>query len=319
MTIERAGELAGLATSALWVISSLSFAAAGRRMGATQVNLLRSLLAGVFLLGLHWILSGTPWPQIGSHRTWILALSGVLGLAIGDQFLFAGYVLVGPRTTTLLLTLAPAVAAMLSWVLFGEWMVMQAIVGMTVTLAGVMWVAAERPHASSSITPAQQRKGVWYGVGAAVCQGLGMVLASNGLKGAIDPISAQTVRMSAGAVGIVLIAMIVGRMNRAKRNAFAADAMTAPPPLALPPQGGILALLLGTVTGPILGVWCSLYALQKLEVGVATTLMSLVPVMILPFTRLTEGRWPTPRAMLGAVIAVAGVAILATAPSAAVV
>jgi drug/metabolite transporter (DMT)-like permease len=78
----------------------------------------------------------------------------------------------------------------------------------------------------------------------------------------------------------------------------------------------IVAIVIGTFSGPVLGVWCSLIALQKLEVGIATTLMSLVPVMILPFSKWIEGRWPTPRAILGAIIAVVGVVILATAATA---
>ena len=337
--IERSGEFAGLATSALWVVSSLAFAAAGRRMGATRLNLLRSLLAAALLLVLHGFLNGNPWPTIGADRTWYLAISGLLGLAIGDQFLFAGYVLVGARTTTLLMTLAPTVAASLSWIVFGQTMSLQAIVGMIITLLGVLWVAAERPHATSSITPAQQMKGVWFGAGAALCQGVGMVLASNGLRGDIDAISAQTVRMSAGAVGIIVIAFVVSRMNQAARNvaqtknarsssdiSVDAQSLTATKIIPLhvkradaPHSKAIIAMVIGTFTGPILGVWCSLYALQKLEVGIATTLMSLVPVMILPVTRITEGRWPSTRAILGALIAVAGVAVLATAPHAATV
>jgi len=339
MMIERSGEFAGLATSALWVVSSLAFAAAGRRMGATRLNLLRSLLAAALLLILQGFLKGNPWPTIGADRTWYLAISGLLGLAIGDQFLFAGYVLVGARTTTLLMTLAPTVAASLSWIVFGQTMSLQAIVGMIITLLGVLWVAAERPHATSSITPAQQMKGVWFGAGAALCQGVGMVLASNGLRGDIDAISAQTVRMSAGAVGIIVIAFIVSRMNQAARNvaqtknarsssdiSVDAQSLTATKIIPLhvkradaPHSKAIIAMVIGTFTGPILGVWCSLYALQKLEVGIATTLMSLVPVMILPVTRITEGRWPSTRAILGALIAVAGVAVLATAPHAATV
>ena len=339
MMIERSGEFAGLATSALWVVSSLAFAAAGRRMGATRLNLLRSLLAAALLLILQGFLKGNPWPTIGADRTWYLAISGLLGLAIGDQFLFAGYVLVGARTTTLLMTLAPTVAASLSWIVFGQTMSLQAIVGMIITLLGVLWVAAERPHATSSITPAQQMKGVWFGAGAAICQGVGMVLASNGLRGDIDAISAQTVRMSAGAVGIIVIAFVVSRMNQAARNAAQtknarsssdisvdAQSLTASKIIPLhvkradaPHSKAIIAMVIGTFTGPILGVWCSLYALQKLEVGIATTLMSLVPVMILPVTRITEGRWPSTRAILGALIAVAGVAVLATAPHAATV
>ena len=323
--IERAGELAGLATSALWVVSSLAFAAAGQRMGATRLNLLRSLLAAALLLLLHWFLMANPWPTIGANRTWYLGISGLLGLAIGDQFLFAGYVLVGARTTTLLMTLAPAVAASLSWIVFGQTMSLQAIVGMLITLLGVLWVAAERPHATSHISHARQIKGVWFGAGAALCQGVGMVLASNGLRGDIDALSGQTVRMSAGALGIIVIAFIVSRMNQAQRNASARSLdetkKTAPnvaPTHALT-SAAIVAMVIGTLTGPILGVWCSLYALQKLEVGIATTLMSLVPVMILPVTRITEGRWPSTRAILGALIAVAGVAVLATAPHAATV
>jgi len=323
--IERAGELAGLATSALWVVSSLAFAAAGQRMGATRLNLLRSLLAAALLLLLHWFLMASPWPTIGANRTWYLGISGLLGLAIGDQFLFAGYVLVGARTTTLLMTLAPAVAASLSWIVFGQTMSLQAIVGMLITLLGVLWVAAERPHATSHISSAQQIKGVWFGAGAALCQGVGMVLASNGLRGDIDALSGQTVRMSAGALGIIVIAFIVSRMNQAQRNASArsldetkntAPNITRTHALT---SAAIVAMVIGTLTGPILGVWCSLYALQKLEVGIATTLMSLVPVMILPVTRITEGRWPSTRAILGALIAVAGVAVLATAPHAATV
>ena len=325
MMIERAGELAGLATSALWVVSSLAFAAAGQRMGATRLNLLRSLLAAALLLLLHWFLKANPWPTIGANRTWYLGISGLLGLAIGDQFLFAGYVLVGARTTTLLMTLAPAVAASLSWIVFGQTMSLQAIVGMLITLLGVLWVAAERPHATSHISSAQQIKGVWFGAGAALCQGVGMVLASNGLRGDIDALSGQTVRMSAGALGIIVIAFIVSRMNQAQRNASArsldetkntAPNITRTHALT---SAAIVAMVIGTLTGPILGVWCSLYALQKLEVGIATTLMSLVPVMILPVTRITEGRWPSTRAILGALIAVAGVAVLATAPHAATV
>ena len=325
MTIERSGEFAGLATSALWVVSSLAFAAAGQRMGATRLNLLRSLLAAALLLLLHWFLMASPWPTIGANRTWYLGISGLLGLAIGDQFLFAGYVLVGARTTTLLMTLAPAVAASLSWIVFGQTMSLQAIVGMLITLLGVLWVAAERPHATSHISPAQQIKGVWFGAGAALCQGVGMVLASNGLRGDIDALSGQTVRMSAGALGIIVIAFIVSRMNQAQRNASARslDETKNPAPNITSTHAltsaAIVAMVIGTLTGPILGVWCSLYALQKLEVGIATTLMSLVPVMILPVTRITEGRWPSTRAILGALIAVAGVAVLATAPHAATV
>ena len=155
-----------------------------------------------------------------------------------------------------------------------------------------------------------------------------MVLASNALRGDVDAMSAQTVRMSAGAAGIIVIALVVSRMRQSKPivPALTPSDLRSQLPNNLQPtiialqsnrrlinQPVIVAIVIGTLSGPILGVWCSLLALQKLDVGIATTLMSLVPVMILPFSKWIEGRWPTPRAILGAIIAVVGVVILATA------
>jgi drug/metabolite transporter (DMT)-like permease len=58
---------------------------------------------------------------------------------------------------------------------------------------------------------------------------------------------------------------------------------------------------------------CALFAISHLEVGVATTLMALTPVLILPFAVLVEGERLTVRSIAGAAVAVAGSAILALA------
>jgi len=216
----------------------------------------------------------------------------------------------------------------------------QAILGMAITLIGVLWVAAESPHAANCIKPGQQRKGIMFGAAAALCQGIGMVLAGNALRGEVDAMSAQTVRMSAGTLAIIVIALVVNRMRKASsispispiqdastpsqsvdlrnrlRSTSPSEIIELRPTLRWTNQSVIVAIVIGTFSGPVLGVWCSLIALQKLEVGIATTLMSLVPVMILPFSKWIEGRWPTPRAILGAIIAVVGVVILATAATA---
>ncbi len=62
--------------------------------------------------------------------------------------------------------------------------------------------------------------------------------------------------------------------------------------------------------GPFLGVWMSLVASDRAPLGVAQTLCGLSPVFILPFAALIHKERVSPRAVLGAVVAVGGSAVL---------
>ena len=75
---------------------------------------------------------------------------------------------------------------------------------------------------------------------------------------------------------------------------------------------GILFTLAGTIFGPFLGVWLSLIAIRSVELGIAQTLLSLSPVMILPFVGKLYSEKLTKAAVLGAIIAVAGAAVMST-------
>lgn len=75
-------------------------------------------------------------------------------------------------------------------------------------------------------------------------------------------------------------------------------------------RAGFVFVLLGTVFGPVLGVWMSLVAADATSVGIAQTLMSLTPILILPYAAVVEREHISARAIIGAVIAVAGVGVL---------
>ena len=198
MTDARIGVLAGLGTAGLWVVSSLSFTKSGQALGATRVNLLRTVAAAIVLCGLQWFALGRLFPGTpGSSMLW-LAASGILGLTIGDQFLFTGYVMLGPRLVSVLMTLAPSMSALLAWGAFREEMSGIGVAGMLVTTAGVAWAALGRSGADSPHTPSERRKGLMFGIAAAVCQALGMVAAKRGLDQGVQPFDAQTIRMYAG-------------------------------------------------------------------------------------------------------------------------
>ncbi len=287
------GELAGLGTALLWVVSTLAFTAASRRIGATRVNLTRTIGAATVLLCLQVLLARNPL-AVGVEAAAWLAASGVIGLAIGDQCLFTAYVLVGPRVGSLLMTLAPGLAAIMAWSALDESMSALSVTGLLVTTAGVGWVSASRGPAGAA--GAISTRGIVLGVAAAACQAGGMLTAKLGMSEGLDPLGALTIRMVAAVAVIVPLAWCVG--GRATNEE------------ARPVRAAWRPLVLGTLAGPVGGVYLSLVAIEHVPLGVATTLMGLVPVLILPVTRLLHKERISTRAVLGAIIAVAGIALL---------
>ena len=114
------GILTALGSMACWVITSLSFTTAGKRFGSTSVNVVRSVLAAIFLFFVVKQLSGSFFPFDLSLEILLLSLSGVLGLAVGDQLIFAAFNRAGPRLTLLVLNLVPVATAFLAWPTLGE-------------------------------------------------------------------------------------------------------------------------------------------------------------------------------------------------------
>ncbi len=291
------GELAALGTAFAFSIGSVFLTLAGRHIGPLVLNRLR-LIVAIFLLSLtHWLTLGTLLPWDAEPQRWLwLGLSGVVGLVIGDIFLFQAFVWIGPRLSMLMMSLAPVIAALLAWVFLGERMALLEIVGVALTLGGVAWVVMERNSAEKELNPDYGR-GVLYGLGAAAGQAGGLVLAKNGLGGTFSPVSANLIRMLAAAVVLWGLTFMQGQ-GRATLHALWTN-----------PRGVRFALM-GAFFGPFLGVSLSMLAIQSAEVGIASTLMSLTPVLLLPISYVVFKERYGWGAVVGTLLAIAGVAVL---------
>jgi drug/metabolite transporter (DMT)-like permease len=287
------GEIAALGTAFCWAFTGIFFAEAARRIGALRVNLLRLPLALVLLSGA-LAATGTSLSTLSAPRVGLLAASGVVGLTIGDLALFASLVRIGPRVVALLMALAPVFATLAGAIGLGELPGPLALAGMAVTLAGVGWVVLERRDGQAH--PFEHRGAIALGVVAAACQGVGLVLAKAGMAGEVPPLAATWVRMGVATAGMWLLALLAGR--------------TAGLAIVDGARRGAMPVLGGAVSGPFVGVWLSLIAARYTDVGVAATLMATTPVLIIPLVMFTERYRPSPRAVLGALVAIAGVALL---------
>jgi drug/metabolite transporter (DMT)-like permease len=293
------GELAGLATSVMWSGTSTFFTLAGRKIGSVVLNRIRLVLAVMFLMVTHWILYGQPIPIGADGFRWIwLSVSGVIGLVLGDAFLFQAFVLIGPRLSMLLMSLAPVIATVVSRIFLDEVLGGLQISGIGVTVLGVALVVSDRPRVNN--TEAENRdyvRGLLFGFGGATGQALGLVTSKLGLAGGFSALSGNVIRMLAAVMTMWFLTLIIGQAGTTLRRFLEAGKAR-------------YYVLGGAILGPFLGVWLSLIAVQYTEVGVASTLMSLAPIFLLPVGRILFHEQIGWKAIGGTVIALMGVAIL---------
>lgn len=133
-------------------------------VGSQVANRMRLTFALSYLVILNLILFREPLPFSAESSRWLwLSLSGIIGLSLGDAFLFQSLVSVGPRLGTLLLSLAPIFGSIIAWVFFGEMLMALQITGIILALAGTAWVVLsheEPPNTRHGHT----RRGVIFGV-----------------------------------------------------------------------------------------------------------------------------------------------------------
>ena len=297
------GELISIGVAFSWTATALLSEFGSKRLGNLTLNVLRMLLALLFSLVLFWVVMGSPLPPIGSMEAcgWML-LSGLVGYVIGDFCLFQCYIIIGSRYGQLFMTLAPLSAALMAWVTLGQQMTMMSIVAMLVTLTGIgISVIGRGEHHKVSLK--LPTNGVLFAVGAAVCQGVGLVLSKIGMNHYqttdmpewLIPFSANFFRCVAGIIGFMLLLYW--------REGF------APLRTAMYDRKGLTVATATTIFGPFVGVGFSLMAVQYTDAGIASTLMAMTPVIILLPSYWLFGQKITWRSVLGALISVVGVSL----------
>lgn len=289
------GELSALLTSFLWSATSLSFASAAKRVGSLQLNIDRLILASIFLfvtVSVFNLYSSLSFSQIS-----MLAISGIIGLVIGDTFLFAAYNHIGPRLSMLMMALSPAMSGILAYFFLGEILSFYNIAGMIVTISGIAIVVLEKKEIPSSGYKIS-RIGYFYGFMGALGQAAGLLFAKFAFdEGDINGFAATSIRIFSAVVLILPLSLALKKYKNPV-NIYKKDTTA----LGL--------TLLGTILGPFLGITFSLIAIAHTKVGIASTLMSLMPVIMLPMVKYFYREHLSLRAVLGAFAAVAGVAIL---------
>ena len=312
------GELISLGVAFSWTIAALASEVGSRRLGVFVMNVWRMSLALLLSALLLWLTLGAPYPVYASGTTWLwLLASGVVGYFFGDWCLFNSYLTIGSRMGQLFMTLAPMFTAFAAWVMIGQTLSWTALLAMGVTLCGIAISVLgrdEHHHVSLGLP----LKGILFGIGAGLGQGIGLVLSKIGLDHYeqdvtaminaqcsmfneqssmlnVLPFASNMIRCVAGLVCFSAWLILSGHAGRMRDS--------------LKERRGLLAMVIAVFSGPFIGVGFSLMAVQYTAAGIASTIMAMTPIIILLPSRWLFHQPITLRGVVGAVISVVGVSL----------
>jgi len=289
------GEWCALIAALLWTFSSMLWGKI--RLSPTVLNFAKNwvgcglLLVHVLVVSLVW----QKWPQWGTWQSTLwLGLSAVVGIAIGDTLYFRSIQILGPRLALVMSTVAPLFGALIGLIVFGEMLPWFGWTGIGLTLLGVFVVVSDRRSRveAPGIFQGAVFEGVLCGLGGALCQAIGGGLSKEATK-ISGELEAAAIRTTvAFLVTLVYIAMR-GKLAQSLRDSVRVEHLKK-----IVPAAGL---------GTWLGIWLSQIAFNQAPLAIALTLMSTSPLFAIPIVHFYFGHRATKIAVIGSLIAVAGV------------
>ena len=299
------GLIAATTAAVLWSVATLLYRRAGRLLPPVRLNLIKGLVAVVLLGGVvasdWWLLGSRPW-SLSWGLLGLMALSGVVGIGIGDTLFFAALNRMGARRMLLMYTLAPAITASCAWPMFGEPLSWSQAFGIMLTCGGVAWVIAERNAGNSD--GHVDALGIAFGFGAASFQAAGALMSRHVFEqGEMTAASSAWLRLAAGS----LVLFLALPLDRLLRDPGGEDRHHPETPSA---YQAAVQLGVGLLLGTVLGVWLQQASFKHAnQIGIAATLLATSPLFVLPIV-ICLGEYVSRRAVAGAVVSVGGIALL---------
>lgn len=290
------GEAAALSTAFCWAVTATSFEHSAKKIGSMNLNLTRLFIGLLFLSLFTGVTRGQLLPTDAGSTVWFwLLLSGLVGIVIGDLLLFEAFVLIGSRISMLIYSSVPPLSGLMAYLFLGERMTKLQVLGMFITLAGIASVILVSEKGSNKVRFSHSIIGILFAFGGALGQAAGYIIGKFGMA-EYDPFLSTQIRLIAGIIGFAVLFTIRNHWPKYKASLKRKDAM--------------FSLTLGSFFGPFLGISLSLYAVQRINPGVASTLIALTPVILIPYAFYFKKEKVSLREIAGTLIALSGVGIM---------
>lgn len=300
MLSSHLGEFIALGTAVSWTITALAFQQATRRAGSLSVNILRLGIAFVIFGSISLLIRGRFIPTDASPFAWTwLSISGLVGFVFGDFCLFKSFEYISARISMLIMAISPLFAAAFGWFTLGEVLDLKALLAISVIMGGIAMVVMKRAKRNPEEKNGKNRlkfsypiKGLLLALGGAIGQAAGLVLSKYGM-GDYNAFAATHIRIIAGGIGFILIIFLTRRWGKVYE--------------AIANKRTMAFIGLGAFFGPFIGVFLSLLSIKYTSVGIASSIMSIVPIIIIPPAILLYKEKISLSEIIGSMVAVCGV------------
>ncbi|KFI13279.1 DMT family transporter [Vibrio coralliilyticus] len=292
--MEFQGEIAALSAAVVWALATWIYSQFSHHFSAMQLNIVKGVAAsGMMLVVMPWV--EMPTMAISSIHLAILAVSGIIGIAVGDSAYFASLKRIGANKTLLLESLAPPLSGVLALVALGSVLPLQSWLGVLLTTLAVTFVIFQ-PDASGEQT---NWSGVGFGLLASVCQASGVVISHYALvAGDLPPLLGALIRLS---VGVLAVAMVIVLFEQKPFSSMRKH-------LGQLTKSAFLWLLGAIFVGTFLALWLQQIALKHASPAIAQTLIATSPLFML-FIYMLKGEKVTAKSIIGTLAAVGGISL----------
>ena len=285
------GEIAALSAALLWAISSVVYSRLGLKIPPLQLNLYKGIIAIAFIT-ITLLIQGAAF-TVSTSTIVLLALSGVVGIGLGDTAYFSALNSLGARRTLLLETSSPPIGALLALIFIGERLTSSAWCGILLTILGIAWVISERnPIDNTTVS----RSGIAWGLLAAIAQATGAVISRFALiQSDVSPLESTLIRLVGGTIIVIGLLLLPTAKQTATKWRLSWHSLS------------IIAI--AAFGSTYLGIWLQQTSLKFAPTGIAQTFLATSPLFILPIVAL-QGEKISLRAIFGVVISLAGIALM---------
>lgn len=276
------GELAALANAVCFTFTAIAFESTGKKVGSLSVGFLRLFIAFSMVGITSYITRGMAFPSDADSHTWTwLLASGFIGFVIGDLFLFEAFIEIGSRVSLLIMSTASPIAAIIGYFAMDERITPVEILGMLLTMVGIGLVILSRNPDEKKVQLNRSAKGILFACIGALGQAVGLICSKMGI-GSYNPFAAViTVRRKWPEI-----------INAVKD------------------KSAMLTLILGSISGPFVGVTLALVALKYTATGIVSSISSISPILVIPASMIIFKDKVLPKEIYGAFISIAGVVLL---------
>ena len=281
------------AAALCWAVASLISADVTRKIGGLAFNRLRLFFVSLMLISYTFYLD--TWNTINQDFLFAILISGIIGIFLGDTLLFIALQKIGPRRNNILFSLAAPFTVILNIYFLNEIMSLINLIGCIIVFFGVVVAIAygnsrDKNH-RWELVEGNIYLGVVFGIGAALCQAIGLIIMKPILTMGADPIASASLRTAISCIFLACTFFLNYKIFKTQTS------------LTLKIIG---QSILSGFLGMALGMSLLLIALKNADAGIVATLSSTSPIMILFLIWLITKKIPTNGAWIGTILAIVG-------------